>query len=642
MKFDLKKFNPKYSFSMRISIAVLLITSALLLVIGGIGFELSRRATMNEAKRHAESELGHANAEIEKILVSVASTVDAMRYAVLHSIDHPDTMYHIACDVLRSNPNIVSSTIAFEPNYFPKKGYFYAPTMMWSADTLRRKQLGTADYRYHQMEWYRVPKETKMSYWCEPYYDKGGNDYLEVTYSSPIELNGQVIGIITADVTLERLTDIVNRIKVYPHSYNFMLSRSGTYITHPQKGRIMSQTFFTANDTLEDALLRRVGVEMVEGKSGSAEIERDDDSYYIFYEPLGQIGWSTAIVCPEDDIFADAHKLGRALNLILVLGLLLLVFTCYKTVRHFCAPLREFSKAAQNVAKGNFETRIPKPKAQDELRNLRDSLVNMQKSLVTYVDQLQTVTASKERIESELRIAHQIQMYMIPRIFPPFPERTEIDIYATLQPAKEVGGDFYDFQIEDDHLYFIIGDVAGKGVPASLVMAVSRTLFRIIAPREREVEKIAEALNDAMVDGNESALFVTLFIGDLDLKTGYLEYCNAGHNPPVLRLGGQDSTEYMHVVSNLPIGALKCMKFQKESLQLTEKSMLFLYTDGLTEAEDARKEQYGEERLMKYVRKNDTDTDAETIVKGVLADVTTHVSGSPQSDDLTMLVIRYL
>lgn len=636
-----KKYHPKYSFSMRISLAVLLIVTVLLGVVMSICFFLSKEATSQEAMARGRSELRSANAEIEKILVSVSSTVDGMRGAVLHCLQSPDTMYSIAYDVLMSNPNIVSSTIAFEPNFFSEKGYFYAPTTMWFGDTLKRKQLGTQTYRYHQMEWYAIPFQTKRPYWCEPYYDRGGNDYLEVTYSSPIELDGRVIGIITADVTLDRLTEIVNRIHVYPHSYNFMLSRKGIYLTHPDKNRVMSRSIFSDANDLTDTIVGRIGEEMTSGKSGAAEFRGSYGDSFVLFEPLGRIGWSTAIICSKDDVFANAHRLGRILVIVLVLGMLLLIFVCYKVVRLYCAPLKIISASAENVAMGNFETRLPKIRSRDELYRLRSMMVYMQKSLVNYMNKLQEMTANKERIESELRIAHNIQMYMIPRIFPPFPDRTDIDIYAMLRPAKEVGGDFYDFQIEDDHLYFIVGDVAGKGVPASLVMAVARTLFRIIAPREKEVVRVVEALNDAMVDGNESRLFITLFVGDLDLRTGNLEYCNAGHNPPIVRFGDTHHTQYLEVLPNLPVGALRNMDFKKQNITLPKNSVLFLYTDGLTEAENGSQEQYGEERLMALAKsKEEVPDDAETIVNNVFEAVERHVDGAEQSDDLTLLVIR--
>ena len=199
-----------------------------------------------------------------------------------------------------------------------------------------------------------------------------------------------------------------------------------------------------------------------------------------------------------------------ALAVLLVMALL-----CYVIIYRLTAPLVQFAQSANDIAHGNFSVKLPRIKSRNEMRMLRDSFDYMQRSLIKYTEELKATVANKERIESELRIARGIQMGMIPKMVPPFPEREDIDLYAMLVPAKEVGGDLYDFFIEDEKLYFIVGDVSGKGIPASLVMAVTCRLFRTVASHVTDPSEIVSSLNNALSESNESNMFCTFFLGIL-------------------------------------------------------------------------------------------------------------------------------
>ena len=253
--------------------------------------------------------------------------------------------------------------------------------------------------------------------------------------------------------------------------------------------------------------------------------------------------------------------------------------------------------------------------------------------------ELGDITAVKERMEKELEIARGIQMSMIPKIFPPYPERGDIDIYASIEPAKEVGGDLFDFFITDEKLHFCIGDVSGKGVPASLVMAVTRSLFRTVAAHEKSPGRIVTAMNNSMADMNESNMFVTFFCGVLDMKTGHLRYCNAGHNAPVLLSQLSTLNSKLPVVPNVPLGIVPGAAFSEQETDLHYDDTLFLYTDGITEAENAAHELFGEERMMAALSGHGGSKEhLEVLHKAV----ETFVDGAPQSDDITMLSIHFL
>ena len=246
------------------------------------------------------------------------------------------------------------------------------------------------------------------------------------------------------------------------------------------------------------------------------------------------------------------------------------------------------------------------------------------------------VTAVKNRMENELEIARGIQMSMLPKIFPPYPERSDIDIHASIVPAKEVGGDLYDFYIRDEKLYFCIGDVSGKGVPASLVMAVTRSLFRTVSAHEKSPGRIVTEMNESMSDMNESSMFVTFFCGVLDLKTGHLRYCNAGHNAPVLLGKGK---ALLPVIPNIPLGIMKGMVYKEQETDLGYDDAIFLYTDGLTEAENLNHELFGEQRMLAALSGL---KGSRAHLEAITGAVNAFVGEAAQSDDLTMLIIHYL
>ena len=276
--------------------------------------------------------------------------------------------------------------------------------------------------------------------------------------------------------------------------------------------------------------------------------------------------------------------------------------------------------------------------AAKRLKTAHNKLEDTHRQLLTAYDQLEETTTAKERIESDLRIARDIQMGMVPRVFPPFPERTDIDIFGSITPAKAVGGDLYEFFILNEKLYFCLGDVSGKGVPASLFMAVAVNMFRVASKQQLPPAEIATRLNDVLADHNENSMFVTMFIGVADLKTGRLEFCNAGHNPPVIK-DTEGHARFLEMLPNAPLGFWPDLEYQGECVEDISMMPFLVYSDGLNEAEDADKQQFGDEHLLQLMEQFDYESAEQTI--GMLnMEVEKHVKGAEQSDDLTMLCLR--
>ena len=250
-------------------------------------------------------------------------------------------------------------------------------------------------------------------------------------------------------------------------------------------------------------------------------------------------------------------------------------------------------------------------------------------------DKLEETTAAKERIESELRIARDIQMSMVPNIFP---DQSGLDIYAVIEPAKEVGGDLYGYLLIGDKLYFTVGDVSGKGVPASLFMAQATRLFRTLASQGMEPAEIATRMNAALVEDNEQGMFVTMFLGLADLKTGHLEFCNAGHNPPLVKdEAGQ--WKFLDMVPNAPIGMWPGLQFKEEHVDSIKGMPLLIYSDGLNEAEDRQQVQFGDDRLIE-VLSHTTYKNAKEVIDKLMAEVRLHRNGAVPNDDLTMMGLK--
>ena len=277
-----------------------------------------------------------------------------------------------------------------------------------------------------------------------------------------------------------------------------------------------------------------------------------------------------------------------------------------------------------------------KRKSEHRLRLAHEKLEDTHQKLKVAYDQLEETTQAKERIESELRIARNIQMSMVPNTFP---TREGLDMYASMTPAREVGGDLYGYVMIDDELYFCVGDVSGKGVPASLFMAQATRLFRILATQHMMPAEIATRMNSVLTESNEQGMFITMFIGLVNLETGRLDYCNAGHNPPVLGIDGDD--HFMEMESNAPIGLWPNLEFVGEYVDSIRQKLLLVYTDGLNEAENLQQEQFGEDRLLDILNHRHFNSCRE-LVEHLNVQVANHRNGADPNDDLTMMCLMVL
>ena len=628
------------SISGRLTLRVLIVSAIIFTLTFGIFVRMAANRVRHEATRHAHTELTNTIHQIDAVLEKVETAVENTAWLVPYRLSSPEFMYALTERLLQNNDFIHGSAVAFEPDYYASKGqHFYPYSYRDEKGEIKSIQLGSDTYDYHYMDWYQIPKLLNEPYWSEPYYDNGGGEMMMTTYSKPLyDEYGNHYATITADLSLEWLTELVGNIKAFDNAYNLMVSRNASYIAHPDKSLILNETIFSSTYSDNDESLKKMQEDMLNCRAGEVLRDKDGDKFFVFYSPVETTCWSVAIVCPRRELYANVIAMRVMLIILGIMALILMIIMSYRGIRNVVTPIEEFSEVAKKIAKGEFNAALPQIRSNDELKELHDSFEHLQVSLVKYIDELKLTTANNERIESELRIAQTIQTGMLPKSFPAFPERNDLSLAAKVVPAKEVGGDLYDFFIDNEKLYFIIGDVSGKGIPASLVMAVTCRLFRSVASHLRKPEEIMSSLNVSLSDGNESNMFCTAFLGILDLKTGKLEYCNAGHNPPLI-IEKNGSVSAMKVTPNLPLGLFSGFPYQGQETVLDKDDVLYMFTDGVNEAENNEKEQFGDDRLMEFLRTR-SEREPMIIIEDTLLEIKKHVAGANQSDDITLMCIK--
>jgi len=629
----------------KFSIYILTVVSLLFFLTLFYNYQVSKKLLLNESRQVAMHLTNTTITKIGEVLKSIQKIPLRLVYIIEKTDVEEEELIKMLNAVVKNNDELFGSCIAFEPNSFVNDQEQFAPYFYRTEEGIKYKELGHTDYNYFNWDWYKIPKEQGISIWSEPYLDEGGGDVIMATYSIPFYAdtgsNRKFAGVVTADMSLTWLETLIDSIKIYESGYAFIVSNNGTIITHPQDQITMTETMSSLAQKYQRSDLELIAKEMMMGKSNFLEYQPlfNDEPCRIYYAPLRNSNWSMALVFPEKELFEDLNELFWEMLLIGFLGIIVLIVVIILISRSIIHPLTELSLTATKIGRGNFDVEIPDSLNTRELLILGNSLKRMQHELKEYVINLKETTAANEKIESELNIAHDIQLGMIPKIFPPFPNRIDVDLHAILNPARQVGGDFYDFFfLEDDVLCFAVGDVSDKGVPASLMMAITITLLRAKAKTIDDPSDIVFSMNQDLSEENENMMFVTMFLGILDLKTREMKFCNAGHNYPyVLKYNGNLIT--IEETHGTPLGIYYDQKYQSGKTTLEEGDNLIVYTDGVSEAMNMGGEPYGENRLEKLIEvKCNNRTPAESIEQ-IMNDVEVFTGNAEQSDDITLLSV---
>jgi sigma-B regulation protein RsbU (phosphoserine phosphatase) len=668
-----KNQNPyPRSFAKRLTWRIMLTLFIVMGIISAIIVCICWAITLTSVSGITDRQLEYKAKTVEQILTEVyVATVNTVP-DIEDNLHRPDRMQGVMKRIVELNPHIRSCGISFRENYYPQKGRWFCPyAQRRDSDSIVILQtIGGLKQDYLNEAWFQEAMKAKEGYWSKPFFDGTDQKTPLVAYLVPIrDERDSTVAVLGVDLSLDYLADDISNEffsfnsrkdgwSAEKNIYYFVSDSTGTYLVHPDKNRIVNQNYndiakLTANpsdDYLGQILMKHEsGHLMTDGRGNDLVI--DGEKVMVNFKSLEHTPWTMFMVLPTFFVDVIFYILGGLLLFFILIGLIVVFFAGRRGIKKSSEPLRQLALSANEVAKGNFDTHLPKIKSRDEIHQLRDSFENMQQSLTLYVNELRDTTAQKAAMESELKIAHDIQMSMLPKTFPPYPERDDIDIYGMLTPAKAVGGDLFDFYIRDEKLFFCIGDVSGKGIPASMFMAVTRSLFRNISAHVVLPEHIAYALNNALTEGNETNMFVTLFTGVLDLATGHLHYCNAGHNAPLLvGCDVEDSVPHadpqvreLPCLPNLPLGIMGEFQFEAQEVDLDPDTTIFLFTDGLNEAENAFHEQFGDERIMEVANRLLAQREHQpiNITYEMFQAVHNFVNGAEQSDDLTMLAIQY-
>ena len=587
--------NISRSFKGHKNVVIIIMVALLVELISAAQYYYAHNLLEKEMDSRAEGELSIKAVLVKGMLNTAENTMKEHIWDFKRNISRPDSMFAATERMIENLPNVKGFCLAFVPYYYPEKGKFFEPYVYKEGDHTVLKQLGAEnkhDYTKHPA-FQRMVKE-KTPFWSDPYkYTTSNSVSSLITFSYPLLDNkNNLVAVCGLDLSLEQIGDTLNYRHIYPSSFNLMLTQSGEIISRPSSHHVNYDDVEQVVRLINDSTVKRTTSRSGRTKYIIFKSEKDNDRGVIYYANMrGEPKWQVVVVSYEKEIYRNLYWMRINLFFLLLLAFGFLWYIIHK------------------YAKNEKE--------------------------------LQLANIKQESIDSELRIAQRIQMDMLPKKYPPFPERDDINIYGSLVPAKEVGGDIFDFFLRDEKLFFCIGDVSGKGVPSAIVMAEIHSKFRMASAHENNPAYIMQTLNISSCEGNESNIFVTLFIGVLDLPSGRLRYCNAGHDVPfIVSNSDEQVVTSLPVKPNLPIGLFDNFQYEKQSIYLGYDTTLFLYTDGLAEAKNKTHKLFGVDHISETL-KNNANALPEELIQKMNEQVHLFVEDAEQSDDLTMLAIKY-
>ena len=582
--------RPKLSSATTSQIVILITAAALMLLISGIQQNYARKQIRNNLERNAEMELIIKSIDVKHSLEDVTLALRNRSWEFEKFLHYPDSLFDVTRRIMEENPNFAGCCIAMVPNYYPEKGRLFEPYTLRRGEVIETFQLASEEHDYSKNPNFIIAAENDSSFWSEPYHDEDDLNVTLITYTFPIyDEYGDMAAIVGIDLNTEWIGKLLNSRHVFPSSYNLLLSGEGRLIYRPNgeiKHKDVEQIMGLINDSTAKHTISASGRVTI---FSFVDWEDHAKGSVYYYTPNSIHPWSIAVVNYDDEVFAPLIKMQWRNLLLTFIGLLILSFI--------------IQRSAKNISK------------------------------------LHQATLEREHIDSELNIARNIQMSMLPKS-DETALRDDCDIVGSLDPAKMVGGDLFDYFVRDEKLFFCIGDVSGKGIPAALVMAVNHTLFRSVSAHETNPARMMQSLNETACQRNEQNMFATFFIGVLDLPTGRLRYCNAGHDLPFV-IG--KTVKSIQAKPHLPLGVMDDVIYTMQETTMTANETLFLYTDGLTEAKNEKHEQFGVKRVEEVLKHSveNKSVASKTLIQTMKEKVDAFVNGAEQSDDLTMLAVQY-
>ena len=577
----------------RAVLIVIILAAVLLEVISAIQYRYTRGLLEEELEKSALQDLMTSALRIQEIVVKAEVGVSSQVWHTQRHLDDPDYMNMLVASMAQDGgDNIVGAGIGFKPYYYPSKGKLYEVYGRETEDSVEVEQIASEQHDYTQTDFYQIAMRGDTVKWTPPYLDAEGAKGVVTTYGMPVrDKRGEPVAVLLVDMATNWVGEVVNQHHRNPSSFSLVISEDGDFIAGP-------------DDSLASPSLVRKIVDMVNDSTVERELKAKGrvTGFPFFDEECGESGhvyyavkkreprWQIVLVCYDKEVFGKLDDMRKYIIIMMLAGIFVLAVI-----------IQLFVKSHRR---------------------------------------LQATQKEQDRIEGELHIAKEIQTQMLPQ--KNSVTRDDVDVFGSLVPAREVGGDLFDFFLRDEKLFFCIGDVGGKGVPSAMVMAVTHSLFRSASAHENNPARMMQVINETSCHGNEANMFVTLFIGVLDLPTGRLHFCNAGHDKPIIVNSQQSTVSTLDAKPNLPVGVFTDVKYVEHEHLLTTGSTLFLYTDGLTEARNVQRQFFGLERVKEVLCSVASESKPQVLLQTMTDAVNQFVEDAEQSDDLTMLVIHYM
>lgn len=625
-------------------IALLSLCSALILGLGMlVDYHLSRDEILNRLQAESQETIRSAIIDMENWLDGVeGSTLFLARILEQRNYTRAG-LEQMLKDIVENNGDIYGATIALNPELV-ESPLGFAPYYYHRQGILSFVDLATEDYNYQQQAWFQDAINAGKPIWVEPYYDRGGGEILMTTFAVPVfrvDASGQryLYAVVTADVALDELRSYLRRLRLGESGFATLMSRTGIIIS----GRDPSNHMLHYSEALADQQDLNTWREMFQSVLAGQAVTRHLECPEITggcvmrMDALQSTGWPIGVVYSEREIIAPLREYQLKTAAIGLITLLMMGIAVYLVTRRLTRPLTALALASGNIARGQLDTVLPSVRGDDEIARLVNSFRNMKDDLKTYIADLKSATASRGRLEGELAAAREIQMSLLPGGGEVFEQQQQYQLWACVRPAKSVGGDLYSYHLLHERLFIAVGDVSDKGVPAALFMAKAISLLQqLIAAGEQPQHAMAK-LNNVLETGNDNCMFVTLFLGVLDLNTLQLQFSSAGHPPPSLLRDA--SVQIVHQEDGPALGLASDQEFPLNSIELQPADRLAIYTDGIDEAFNEQAQMFGIERFNVQLTAS-ANIPIDQAGPQVFQLVDDFAGDTPQSDDITLMLLQ--
>ena len=602
-------------------------------------YYLSRHLLENYVEQLAKKTALTTVQRVDTVLHSVSTSADSLAAVVTTPDISKKHIAQMTKAFVENNHEIFGMSAALETGVITGSPDGFAPYYYKKGNGIAYADLASDLYDYKNRGWYSETKKTNAAIWSEPYVDDGGGNVHMVTYSTPIHFEGSTTfaGVATADIRLSWLDDVIKKSRIGETGFGFIVSSNDTIIAHPDKSlhmKSLRETDITAENWQKYLASKSSSA----ARYFSTPCKYQGNRCWVAIKTLKGSGWKIIIVLPEHELIADINDLTIKITLIAIVGLVLLFFVVVYITRTLTSPLGKLASATKDIGAGKLDNELPEPVRHDEIGLLTSSFNTMRTALKQYIKDLQESTARHQKLESEIQIAKDIQMSMVPGGGNVSLKQNNFQLYALLRPARSVGGDLYYYQQVENKLHFIIGDVSDKGVPAALFMAKTITLYTRALKEELSPGQTFVMMNDILTENNDACMFVTALCGVINLKTGGIIMANAGHMDPIIKSSKQTKEHPVHGATAL--GLMPDVDYPDVEFALSHNSSLFMYTDGISEAHDENQAQYTDEKLIALIETMDTG-DTDKAGDAIITSVDDFAGSAEQFDDITLLIIHY-